>query len=127
MIIRAYHHDDRSKVNKLYNDWNLPKETIDYISESGFVVVKNGHIKGAAFLYTTNSPISMIDCFVVDRYEEKKSKDEIIDGLIETMVDRARKQGSKAIIAEPRFVKSFQRLKKHGFSEFKTGRFWRGF
>ncbi len=125
MKLRGVRPDDLPAVGKLFAKHGLPENTIDFASTTGHLVYEpgDGTIVGAAFLYLTNSPIAMIDLFVVDPGVKRQERAKLIDGLLEVLKATAIIHGYKHILAEPRFAKSFERLEKHGFKELKPGSF----
>jgi hypothetical protein len=124
--IREYNSPtDREVLKTMFVRHGLPEHTVDFASTTGFVLYDStsGIIRGASFLYMTNSPISMIDLFVIDPDVPKPERTIVIDLLIEVMIYTALVNGFGSILAEPRFVRSFSRLEKHGFKELKPGTF----
>lgn len=127
LSIRTANSEDTKEIGALFEQWGMPCKTMEFASETGFAVCNDNGIQGAAYLYKTNSPVSIIDMFVINKDLPKEEKETAIDLLIAALVVNSKKMGYRVIMAEPRFAKSIDRLKKHGFTEMKPGTFWMEF
>lgn len=122
MVVRDYVPTDKDAVASLFESWAIPSRAMDYASTTGYVL-EDVEIHGAVFLYKTNSPVSMIDLFVIDPSMSKEKRDQGIDELLVTVIKDARQSGSKMLVAEPRFSRSFSRLERHGFKRLNMNSF----
>lgn len=116
-MVREAYVQDMPKISLLMQEWGLGAHHINYVSDIGFVVPDGDKINGAAFLYTTNSPMAHMEAFVVNRKIPKKMRSSVIDALILKVIDAAKSMGFKCLIAEPSFDRSQSRLLEHGFRE----------
>lgn len=123
MSLGVFEHTEEhmKRLEELFTQHSYDSDLVNFTSNAGFTVLKDGIIVGAAFLFTTNSPVSYIDMFVVDKNLSREDRNLAIETLLAAIVALSLEWGYKVILAVPRFTKSEKRLLDLGFTEFKSG------
>lgn len=114
---------DAEELKALYEAHEKGTGITEALSTSGYLARSNkdGKIVGAAFLYTTNSPMAIVDSFVVDKDLNRLGRNFVIENLLAAVTALAYEWDYKFLLAEPRFSKSEKRLQELGFTEFRPG------
>lgn len=115
---------DEAELKVMFEKYGMSEGITEALSETGYLARQNdkdGRIVGAAFLYTTNSPMAIIDSFGVDKDLNREERNFVIEHLLAATTALAYEWGYKFILAEPKFPKSERRLEALGFKEFRPG------
>jgi hypothetical protein len=112
--VREFIHEgdgDYDMIAKWHGEWEKECPPKDLLSSCGFIVEECV----AGFLYSTDSKVCFLDCFISDPHVTKAERDEALDVLVAVLVDHAKGLENKVVIANSINGNIKSRALKHGF------------
>lgn len=116
--IRPFNYnDDMSDVCDWWDSQGWDKNTLNVISDTGFVIEDNKHKYAASWLIKTNSPIYLIEWTVGNPNTEWKYRAVALNVLNEYLCDLAKKDGASAVMIMTKNKRYIDKLLNSNFVE----------
>lgn len=117
-LVRQFDHTDLATVNRWYEGHEKPGMPLGALPQYGLIVEN----VAAGFLFTTDGDFAIIEAYVANPQSEKTQRSEALDRITAGLVEHARAQGFKSVLALSRHPAIEARAQRLGFSAVGTYR-----
>lgn len=105
--------EDYSQLTGWFRHREMPVPPLEMLSNHGYIA--DGIAAG--FLYTTNSGIAIIDCYISNPESDKNARDNALDWITIHLTAYAKSSGYKILKCDSKIKEVITRAKDHGFKE----------
>lgn len=99
-----------------WRDQRWPPVPLDMLPELGLVVTDDHEAHAAGWLYTTNSPIALIEWLVGNPNSSHETRGQALDTLIEALTRAAHSRGFRHVWSSLVHDRLIERYKRLGFT-----------
>jgi hypothetical protein len=110
-ITRPFEPSDYHEMVKWYSQWGVLPPPIDMLPKNGYVVP----MVCAGFLFLTDTPLGMIDCYVANPDLSKELRDTCLNAVTEDLIERAKELKLKVLMCSSNISAIKKRAELHGF------------
>lgn len=105
--------EDYSQLTGWFKHREMNVPPLEMLSNVGYIMDN----VAAGFIYTTNSNMAIIDCYITNPMSDEKIRDMALDWITIHLSSYAKNCGFKVIKCDTKLKKVIDRAKNHGFKE----------